>query len=417
MTTTQNSTPATSGQPAREALESTSGRPDPIPALTGLRIVGAAWVVLFHFQPILYEAWPSARILEPVLGVGSYGVPLFFILSGYIIWHNYGSPRLLAGPRPSIRFLWRRYARLWPVNVLSLILVSPAIWWGVTVNGNWGAPVPDWYSIGGWLKSAFMVSGLDGAHVTYGWNNPAWSLTAEMAAYVAFPLLLAILLAARIPQSSLRALCLVPAIALAVFIDVSVIEFPYRWLVDLLLTFTAGVLLRIAGRPHRLIPLANIVQVLAPVLVVVACYTGYIDYITVLLLIWVWALAAPRGPVVRLFTTRAFQVAGYSSYSLYMLHFPLFAYGFMLLYFYPSVRSDWLPAYVVAALTGVYVASWVTWKWFETPAREAMNRLFERCWPKMRSGQSDLVRTSPTTAEPTDSSRPAAASKPGESTL
>ena len=60
-------------------------RPVPIPGLTGLRIVGDRWVMLFHFQPTLYEAWPTLRHLASVLGIGDLGPPLFFMLSGHII--------------------------------------------------------------------------------------------------------------------------------------------------------------------------------------------------------------------------------------------------------------------------------------------------------------------------------------------
>jgi peptidoglycan/LPS O-acetylase OafA/YrhL len=47
-----------------------------ISGLTGLRGIGAAWVVLFHLQQ-------GSEI--PVLDVGYMGVDLFFILSGFVL--------------------------------------------------------------------------------------------------------------------------------------------------------------------------------------------------------------------------------------------------------------------------------------------------------------------------------------------
>ena len=61
-----------------------------IKALSGLRIVAAVWVVLFHFRPLLAEAAPGFRsALAPVLDCGAQGVDLFFILSGFVLTWNY----------------------------------------------------------------------------------------------------------------------------------------------------------------------------------------------------------------------------------------------------------------------------------------------------------------------------------------
>ena len=61
-----------------------------IKALSGLRIVAALWVVLFHFRPLLAEASPGVRsALAPILNAGAQGVDLFFILSGFVLTWNY----------------------------------------------------------------------------------------------------------------------------------------------------------------------------------------------------------------------------------------------------------------------------------------------------------------------------------------
>ena len=61
-----------------------------IKALSGLRIVAAVWVVLFHYRPLLAEASPGFRdALAPALNAGAQGVDLFFILSGFVLTWNY----------------------------------------------------------------------------------------------------------------------------------------------------------------------------------------------------------------------------------------------------------------------------------------------------------------------------------------
>ena len=99
-----------------------------IKALTGLRIVAALWVVLFHFRPLLHQASPPlSEALAPVLDCGAQGVDLFFILSGFVLTWNY-LDRM--GPtwsfRETLHFLWLRLARVWPVYLVTMHLA--ALW-------------------------------------------------------------------------------------------------------------------------------------------------------------------------------------------------------------------------------------------------------------------------------------------------
>jgi peptidoglycan/LPS O-acetylase OafA/YrhL len=57
--------------------------------LTSARFVGAAWVALYHF-PEIFEAFPFLDFVRPLISNGNYGVTFFFILSGFLIQHNYG---------------------------------------------------------------------------------------------------------------------------------------------------------------------------------------------------------------------------------------------------------------------------------------------------------------------------------------
>ncbi|BDZ45885.1 acyltransferase family protein [Naasia aerilata] len=355
-------------------------RPEPIPALTGLRIVGAVWVALFHFQSPLFDASNTLRLLEPVLAYGPKGVPLFFLLSGYIIWHNYGSARLLRSKREPVRFFWRRVARLWPVNVLALVLAVPVLWNAVIVHDYWGSAHPDWFSIGGFLGSAMMVQVLGSPYpmAVYPWNAPSWSLSAEMVAYLIFPVIL--FAALRIKAARLRWLCVPAALALTVVAYLPGFDFPYRWLLDLMLVFVAGVLLRVAGRPTFSPRMMAAVQIVAPVAVVLACYAAQPLLIMPFLALWVWSLAAPTGPVVALMTTKPMQIAGLSSYSLYMLHWVIFGYGYLLTenMVLVGVGRD---LFVVGCLAAVAAASYLCWRFFETPARKVLNLAFERAWP------------------------------------
>lgn len=355
-------------------------RPHAIPALTGLRLIGALWVVVFHFQPTLYLAWPQLRFFQPLFERGDFGVPLFFVLSGFIIWHNYGTAALL-NSRATARFLWRRFARLWPVNLASALLVIPVVWWGVVIQNNFGAPKPEWFTKIGWIKSAFMVEQISQPDLVFAWNQPSWSLTPEMVAYVAFPALLLLLLATGVVRSRHGWVWAILAFVIAYLVENKQWLFPHRWMVELFLMFTAGVLLRVAaGARHRLPKLAAVVQVAAPAAIVAACYSGFGAIIVVLLGAWVWSLSAPTGPGIWFFTLRGMQIGGQASYSLYMLHWVLFGYGYILMHEIPAIERTFLKPMVVAMLALVALASWACWRWYETPARKLMNEAFERVW-------------------------------------
>lgn len=59
-----------------------------ITSLTACRGLAASWIVLYHFQPDLNRLLPQAAAMKPFLSQGHLAVPLFFILSGFVL--SYG---------------------------------------------------------------------------------------------------------------------------------------------------------------------------------------------------------------------------------------------------------------------------------------------------------------------------------------
>lgn len=372
--------PAT--QPRSSQGEADS-RPATLPALTGLRTVGALAVALFHFRPTLYAAIPATAHADRVLSHGDLGVPLFFILSGFVIWHNYGTGALLH-PRGVFRFVWRRGARLWPVNVLSTVLAIPVVAWGIEIHNYWGAPIPGWYSFGGFLASAMMVSSLLHPDVTFAWNQPAWSLSGEMVAYAVFPVVVALALSVRAHRLRPTVVWLLPAVFLAYQVIANTTAFPYRWLANLVVFFLIGVLTRWIGLPTgRSRYVAWVLQFAAPA-GVLACFFG-LDFrlVVVFMAASVWAYSAQDGPLAVLLSTRASLIAGQSSYSLYMLHWIGFGVAHIVAEYIPALQGRLAAPWVIGQFLAVLVASWATWRFYETPARQWMNTLFDRWWPRV----------------------------------
>jgi peptidoglycan/LPS O-acetylase OafA/YrhL len=160
--------------------------------LTRLRFVLIGWVVLYHLDLTLRvtEALPWLR---PVLGVGYLGVDGFFLLSGFALWLGYGSrpPVGVAGVR---RFLLRRLAKIWPLHALALLALAAV----VLAARAGGAAIrdPERFSAGDFVLQLLLVNAWETTD-RHAWNYPSWALSVEWAGYLAFPVLLALLLRLR----------------------------------------------------------------------------------------------------------------------------------------------------------------------------------------------------------------------------
>lgn len=161
--------------------------------LTGLRIVAAVWVVLFHFH---FTPLPGVAevvgVLGPLITSGALGVDLFFVLSGFVIAFTYLDklgPALRAGA--TARFVWARACRMWPVYALVLHLFG--LWLvarlllGSDTDIAFQAVQPV-LGAGEYLQQLLMVQlwgneFFDGAS----WVGSTWSISAEWLAYLLFP--------------------------------------------------------------------------------------------------------------------------------------------------------------------------------------------------------------------------------------
>lgn len=100
------------------------------------------------------------------------GVDLFFVLSGYVF-----APYLLAGKRLHTEsFLIRRFFRLYPLYLLSLVAYT-AFKWG---DPQLGAML---------LRHLFMAHSLESREIAYYFNGAYWSLPPEVEFYLLLPAL------------------------------------------------------------------------------------------------------------------------------------------------------------------------------------------------------------------------------------
>lgn len=146
--------------------------------LDALRFIASAGIVAFHYQEWVRWRSPPVR-LEALFGFGQF-VDLFFVISGIVIVDLYRGR--INRPRDYGRFLRKRVARLLPLHVATLaffcaIAVLAERFGRAGSNADWSCLAPTTL-----LIHAFgMCHGLS-------FNTPSWSISAEMAMYVGFPL-------------------------------------------------------------------------------------------------------------------------------------------------------------------------------------------------------------------------------------
>ena len=150
--------------------------PDVLDPLTGVRFFLALGVVLFHYQ--LQWTLPGDGGL---LNRARLAVDVFFILSGFILTHVYLQGDGVLNYR---RFLTARFARIYPAHVfillamLGLVLAAPLL--GVGLEQGRFNPAD-------FVGTLLLVQAWFPRETLALWNGPAWSLSAEWFAYLAFP--------------------------------------------------------------------------------------------------------------------------------------------------------------------------------------------------------------------------------------
>jgi peptidoglycan/LPS O-acetylase OafA/YrhL len=153
--------------------------------LTGVRAVAAVFVVFFHFGDSFATLFPSVALLRPLYKSGDMGVDLFFLLSGFILSLNYLDGFKTFSARNYFQFLSARLARIYPVHLFSLLLLTAFVLYAGHSNIKTNLAH---YSAFTWVTNVFLIQVWPGFNRGLTWNFPSWSISAEWFAYLLFPL-------------------------------------------------------------------------------------------------------------------------------------------------------------------------------------------------------------------------------------
>ena len=150
-----------------------------IASLTSIRGIAALWVVLLHASSVIFGVLPEAAFLRPFAEAGHFAVPLFFVLSGYVLGLRYGSRLAWPTAGAVLRFWWLRLGRVYPVHLSTLLLSL-----GLVARHGW--PADEGHSPGSFLANCLLIQAW-GSRLRLSWNYPAWSISSEWFAYLLFP--------------------------------------------------------------------------------------------------------------------------------------------------------------------------------------------------------------------------------------
>ncbi|MEW5809967.1 MAG: acyltransferase [Actinomycetota bacterium] len=393
-----------------------------IRALSGLRIVAALWVVLFHFRPLVAEASPGVRsALAPILNAGAQGVDLFFILSGFVLAWNYLDRMGESwSTRSTLRFLWLRLARVWPVYLVTMHLAAAFAVFTLYV-GRFPLPPDVIASLNAlsWLKQVLLVQlwfqpFFDGSS----WDGPAWSISAEWLAYLLFGGLILVVFRIAAVTRARGLMWLAVAAALAptlLLLAHGVFYTPWSWLPRIIMQFTAGALacaavrrLQLSDRSRQAAGLAALglgAAIIAGLYVLDAYPPGDMldagGLIDVLFVPLVITLSIGAGTLPALLSTSVMVYLGHISFGLYMVHEIVHTvWNWAVQQFAITLVPSWSAKFTVLGLvllSGVLAA--LLYHVVEEPARRWMRRMIEPRPPRTaRSSESPQGRLQTVTA-------------------
>lgn len=338
----------------------------------GMRGIAALWVVLFHASEgghveRLKALLPHAFV-NVVLDLGHLGVPLFFVLSGFVMALTVDASHV-DGPFAA-RFIGRRLVRLTPPYWFSIAVVVTLL---VVKSRALHLPLA--------LPSAADLA----AHLVYlqgvlkaaPINDVFWTLGVEVQFYVAFALLM--WLADALQRNGVlrhgRLAVGTASAALALAWPAGLANGPV-WSGGFLpfwFCFMAGALACWAWRE------GGMFKPVFWIYTAVLAATWLIDRssLTAAAIVAAIALvvAALRGAMHRWLDWRALQFIGLVSYSLYLLHNPLTGSGF-------NVVKRLLPAGWATELVGLaasiaicLLCAWLAFRYVERPSQRWSRRI------------------------------------------
>ncbi|MEO0780285.1 MAG: acyltransferase family protein [Pseudomonadota bacterium] len=305
------------------------------PEIDGMRAIAVIAVIIYHLKITL-----SGNTL---LTGGFLGVDVFFVLSGFLItgllvdeFHKTGRIRLN-------EFYWRRARRILPPLIL-VMLVSLPVAWAVLLPSELERYTLSLAAALAFVSNFFWFLELSDYGAQSGLLQPflhTWSLAIEEQFYLIFPLLMIVLMRYLTLRHVMAAIAGLAALGFLLAAVTTALHpaFSFYTPTSRAWELLAGALLAVASRygagrlngcgflyvPGLSLLVLGWAFVTQDLLAMRHPGVGTLPVIAATCgLIW---CADPREPVTRILSTGPMVWIGKVSYSLYLWHFPIFAFG------------------------------------------------------------------------------------------
>lgn len=345
-----------------------------IHSLTGLRGIAAIYVVVFHYLVGLAFSNPFNNFIAH----GYMAVDLFFALSGFVLALNYSSLLKSGSIKSYWTFLGRRLARIYPLYLVATVCAVVLIAVGRLdtphgLHSLWRAFVLNLAMVQTWGLAPTL-------------DSPGWSISAEWAAYLLFPLLLSIAYFSKATWGWCTAVLCICAIVLLARLPVVPGEFRKpEALLDLhdhhgalslwrcLPEFTLGILAaRVAGTRAGgwIVARPWLASCIGLVCVVLMCVPRTDVGVVLLFPLLILCLSSDRGLASSFLSWKPVHYLGVISYSIYLVHYLL---GAVLGWAHAQAHAGGARhAQAFAAVFGLLLTlpiSACAYRWIEAPGR------------------------------------------------
>jgi peptidoglycan/LPS O-acetylase OafA/YrhL len=157
----------------------------------GLRGFAAFAVLFYHYVHFFMagsnrrapvgsvETFPANDLLWPLYQYGYFAVQIFWLISGFVFAHVYYRRRATGRD-----FLVSRFARLYPLHLLTLAIVT--LLQLIAVERLGYTPIYANYDLQHFSAQLFMASDWISQDGGYAFNGPIWSVSVEIAIYALF---------------------------------------------------------------------------------------------------------------------------------------------------------------------------------------------------------------------------------------
>ena len=343
------------------------------PEIDGLRAIAVVSVILYHTQITILGQ-------QPFKG-GFIGVDIFFVISGYLITSIILNELIRTGSFSFKHFYERRVRRILPALILVMLVSLPFSWMYIMPDSFIEFSKSILYSLGFSSNFYFHYSGL-GYGAESGLLKPflhTWSLSVEEQFYILFPIIL--LVTFKYLRKYLIQILIFGFVMSLGLADWSSKNYPsasFYFLHTRMWELLAGSILAYfeikQGYRSKNKILNSILPIIGLFLIIftIVFFKLYFPHpslhtlpaiLGVCLIIW---FSNSNEIITRILSTKLFVGIGLISYSLYLWHYPIFAFARL---------NDLFQNNILFCILLTFILSTISYYFIEKPARNKNNKL------------------------------------------